>query len=131
MIIVTYLRIKQKTVLNRLERIANHLEKLRNIRVGIKRSVRYQGRLRYMLYRKILQLNVRYNWLVKEVNDYNRFTSRFLNLLFVIFILIITYITYVLFVAGTPLDFRFVYINVYIAHISLLSLIIFGCAGVC
>jgi uncharacterized membrane protein (DUF485 family) len=137
-----YLRLKQRNLLSQMTQVVRGLD--RTLRAGgVGRSVEGSGNgnasvlggglhkvHRPSLYRRVVRINHRYCNLVKETHDYNRIISRCLNSLFVCYILVICYMTYLLFISKTSLDFRFVYVNVYAAHIFLLSSLIVSCSAV-
>ncbi|XP_075591485.1 uncharacterized protein LOC124492578 [Dermatophagoides farinae] len=118
-IVQYYLILKQKSIQEKMYRFRGLLCNNENINKG-KRWMRSQ----------LNTLNQNYKNLQKEIVSNDQQLKRYLNILFIGFNLLITYLTCLIFLVDLTIDFLFIYSLVYVAHIGLLSVLIYNCSRI-
>ena len=133
-VIVRYLIIKQKSLIDRIAVSLNKLTRFRGLSIQARSHSRHfptiaQMRL-YTIFYRLKNDYQSYCHLYEEAFDYNRFWTVALSFFVLCYVLLIAFIIYLLILSDATFTVKYVYSSILIFHVALLTTIIKYCGDV-
>ena len=83
-----------------------------------------------VILKRFLDLTTKLSHLNDELQDYHRFFRSYISFIFVFYVMLISFIIYVSLFSGIAVYVKIIYLAALVAHIILLSVIIYYCGGI-